>query len=179
MKRIGILLLLLLIPSIALGQSAVGATKFTSAIPTTDTNIYASGDLIGGKLTFTNALRPWVGTGYLTGLRISDKNKQAADLELVIFDQDPTGTTFTDNAAFNPVAADIPKIIAVVALGSTSRFAYSVTGVDYVGNLVIPLRALNSSSQPAGTLYGALVSRGTPTYTTSSALTIELQIAQD
>lgn len=180
MKRL-FLLLFLLVPAFCEAQPSVIYTTYPSAAPTTDNGVaYASGDLIGGKLTFTGSLRSNVGTGQLTSVRISDSNKQAADLELVLFSDDPSSTTFANNSAFDIAAADRDKVVAIISLGSTARFAYSVTGIVYLGNLLIPVRAIGSTSgSPQSTLYGALVSRGTPTYTSTSALSIRLSIVND
>lgn len=176
MKKL--LLLALLIPSLALAETA-GMTRFTSASPTADTSAYATGDLIGGKLTFTNALRKATGTGYLVSVMVSDKSAQASDLDLVLFSEDPTGTTFTDQAAFDPADTDLSKIVAVINLGSAARFAYADNGTKYVGSLAIPLEGKTSAGAFQGTIYGALVSRGTPTFAGAADLTVKLGISQD
>lgn len=177
MKKL--LLLALLLPTLAVAQSTQ-ATRFISAAPTVDTGgAYASGDLIGGKLTFTNALRPAVGSGYVVSVAIADKAAQAVDLDLVLFRSDPTGTTFTDQAAFDPADTDLSKVLAVINFGSSSRFAFSDNGTKYVGSLAIPLQGLTSASAVQGTIYGALVARGAYTGASSSDITITLGISQD
>lgn len=177
--RRALLLLLLICPALAQAQSVL-VTKFTSASPTVDTGgAYASGDLIGGKLTFSNALRSNVGSGYLVSVAISDKAAQAVDLDLVIFRTDPTGTTFTDQAAFDPADADLSKVAAVINFGSSARFAYSDNGTKYLGSLAIPIQALTSANAPTSTLYGALVARGAYTGASSSDITVTLGVSQD
>lgn len=178
MKRIIGLLFLLLLPSVAVGQ-AVTDVKYISVTPTVSNGVaYAAGDLIGGKMTFTGAVKSSTGSGQLLSVRITDRNKQAADVELVLFSSNPSSTTFTDNGAFDIATADLSKVVAVIGMGSTARFAYTTPGVIYLGNLLIPVRALSGAS-PGNTLYGALVSRGTPTYTSTSAITVTIAVMAD
>lgn len=173
MKRL-IVLIALVIPGLAVAQTSVGATKFVSATPTVDTNAYATGELIGGKLTFAGAVRGNVGTGYVIGVTIKDLSAQASDLDLVLFSSDPTATTFTDQAAFDIADADVSKVLGVINFGSSARFAFADNGVKHVGSIVIPIRAASSS-----TIYGALVSRGTPTFAAATDVTVTLAVAQD
>lgn len=175
MKRL-LVLFFAFVPTVAFAQN-VGATRFVSATPTVDTGAYASGDLIGGKLTFSNALRATVGTGYLISAEIQDKSAVASDLDLVIFASDPSSTTFTDQAAFDPADADLSKVVTIISFGSTSRYAFNDNGVKYVGSIVLPLG--KNAAPVSTTLYGALVSRGTPTFAASGDVTVTLGIAQD
>lgn len=177
MKKLGLLIALILLPSLAEAQA--GRTRFISASPTADTGAYATGELIGGKLTFTNALRNTVGTGYVVGVTIKDLSAQASDLDLVLFKSDPTATTFTDQAAFDIADADVAKVLAVINFGSASRFSFADNGVKHVNSLAVPVQGLNSSSQVSGTIYGALLSRGTPTFAGATDITVTLEITQD
>lgn len=149
---------------------------FVSVTPTVDTAAYGTGELMGTKLTFANALPLATGCGLLRSAIIEDLSAQAHDIDLVLFDSDPTGTTFTDNAAFDVADADLAKIIAVVSFGSASRFAFADNGVKFLGSLQIPVRGISVNS-PARTLYGALVSRGTPTFATAADLTVTLGLS--
>lgn len=176
MKRLG--LLLLLIPSIAFAGPK-GETYFASATPTVDTSVYASGDVIGGKLQFDFSVRQATGTGYVISAKIDDKAATTADLDLILFRKNPTGSTITDQLPFTPVDADLDKIIGIISFGSTSRFAFADNGVKYVGSLVIPIEGRTSTGLAQETIYGVLVSRGTPTFASSSDVKVTLGIAQD
>ena len=159
-----------------------GATQFVSATPTVDTAAYATGELVGGKLTFTPAVRSSTGTGYVVSVIMADKAAQAVDFDLVLFRENPSSTTFTDQAAFDVADADLTKVIAVVDLDSSSSAkAFADNSVHYVGNLVLPVQGYDSSATPTvtKTIYGALVSRGAPTFATSGDVTITLGISQD
>lgn len=157
----------------------VPSTVFISASPVCDTSAYATGELIGGKLTFSNTFRNGVGTSFLTSVCMVDKAAQAVDFDLVLFDQNPSNTTFTDQAAFDIDDADLSKVVAVINLGSSSRFAFADNSVHYLGSLYLPLRGTDSAGGATRTLYGALVSRGTPTFAASTDVTIKLGISQD
>jgi hypothetical protein len=176
MKRL-LILTALLFPSAAWGQQAP-ITVFVSSTPTIDTNIYATGELLGTKLTFTGAFHERSAAGYLTSVKVDDKAAQAHDLELVIFSEDPSGTTFTNQAAFDIADTDLTKVVAVISLGSATRFAWADNGIKFVGSLAIPLQG-RSGDGATTTLYGALLSRGTPTFASTSDLKVTLGISQD
>jgi len=165
MKRFWLLTLAIFLPSLAFAQSS-GPTRCFSATPVVDTSAYATGDLIGGKLTFSPpAGTSYQGTGYIVSVSITDKADQAVDLELVLFHTNPSSTTFTDQAAFDPADADLAYVSSVIALASsTTFFTYNDNGVHFLGSLAIPFKGK--------TLYGALVSRGTPTFAAASDVTV-------
>lgn len=151
-----------------------------SVTPTVDTSIYASGDLIGTKLTFSNALSQATGSGVLLSAIIADAAKQTSDLELVIFGSNPSSTTFTDQAAFAIADADLSKVQAIILFSSSDRYSYSDNLVSFKGSIAIPVKAFSSTSgAPGRHLYGALVSRGTPTFAAANDVTITVGITQD
>lgn len=168
MKKIIAALVFLLAPSVALAE-----VRCVSATPTVDTNIYASGDLIGGKLTFSPAaLTSLKASGYIVSAYVTDKAAQAVDLELVVFRANPSGTTFTDQAAFDPADSDLASVAAAISLPSASTsFAWNDNSVHFAGSLALPVKG--------PTLYGALVSRGTPTFASSSDVTVYLCVSVD
>lgn len=174
MKKI--LALIFLLPSLALAQN--GNARLVSVTPTIEAAAYATGDVIGGKLTFTNALQQTVASGYAVSAMISDKAAQAVDLDLVLFRQDPSSTTFTENAALDINDADLSKVLGVINFASASRFAFADNSVHYVGSLALPIEG-RSSTGMSGTIYGVLVSRGAPTFASTSDLTITIGVARD
>jgi len=167
-------LLFLLLPNVAFA----GSTVCVSAVPTLTVGAYSSGQLMGGLLTFSGALDPNTGSGHVTSVNVTDKAAQAVDLDVYIFDQNPTATTFTNAATFAPNSADLPKIRASVNLGSSSRFAFSANSVHYAGSLALPVQGLSSASLST-TLYGALVARGAYTAASVSDATVIICVARD
>ena len=147
-------------------------TKTVSVVPVVDTNIYAANDNVGGKLTFSNIVRAQVYSGEVRSVTITDLGGDSANLNLILFNADPTATTFTNNAATDIADADLDKIVCVVPV--TTHYAFADNGAStavYVGC------AFELSN--ATTLYGALVATGTPTLDAVDALTVKLTIRQD
>ncbi len=147
-----------------------------SASPTCDTSAYADGDLIGGKLSFSNASRFSAGSALLQNALLVDKAAQSANIDLILFDADPTGTTFTDQSAFDVADADLDKIVAVIRFGSYGDWVtFADNGIaQYTPPGGVPIKLTTGT-----TLYGALVSRGTPTFASSSDLKARLVLVQD
>lgn len=171
MKWIIRLIAISLLPLACYGQGI--ETRFISASPVVDTSINASGDNLGGKLTFTaacNSLRTL--SGEIRNVIVVDQAKQSADMDLVIFNADPTGTTFTTNAALDVADADMAKVDAVIPI--TTHKTLSDNGISTADS-----KAYSVHCTSGGVLYGALVSRGTPTYAAASDLQVTIVVVQD
>lgn len=173
MKKLLFLVLAIVFPQLVLAEGVA----CVSSTPVIDTSAYATGDLMGGKQTLAGLLDPNVGSGHVISVTISDKAAQAIDLDYVLFSQDPTGTTFTDQAAFDPADADLPYMAAPVNLGSSSRFAFSDNSIHHVGSLALPVQVTGTGSK--STLYGALVARGAFTAATASDVTVTVCVFRD
>lgn len=146
--------------------------RTVSSSPTVDTNIYASGDLIGTKMTFDLAAFRDADGVTLEQVLLVDLAKQSANIDLILFATDPTGTTFTDNAAFDVADADMAKIVAVVPL--TTHHVFSDNSISRGTQLAIPLPLVISAATPA--VYGALVSRATPTFTAGTDVRVQMTV---
>lgn len=149
-----------------------GKTAQVSATPTITAGAYAAGDLVGTKMSFSSAVRSAGGGGMLHTVVIADKGKQDAVLDLVLFDSDPSSTTFTDNDPFDVADDDLTKIIGAVQVLTYTDFADNSVAVEPAAGVVFKLAS-------GTTLYGALVARTTPTYTSTSDLTVRLGILQN
>lgn len=165
----------LLLPAVAWADP-YPSTVCVSATPVADTAAYATGELIGGKLSFPGALRNQTRAGYVTSVVVLDKAAQAIDLEVELFDQDPTNTTFTDQAAFDPDDADLSKMKTPILLGSTERFSFADNSLHAIGSLSI---AIGGNSSSTSTMYGALIARGAYDGESASDLTVTICISQD
>lgn len=147
-----------------------------SATPTISAaSIYASGDAVGGLMTFSNALIKYSKSGLLQSVVISDLAKQSAALSLVIFKDNPSSTTITDNAALDIADGDITKIIGAVPVVAGDYVALNDSSFATVRNVGLAL----SVDTEVSTLYGVLITTGTPTYAAVSDLTVNLFIRQD
>lgn len=166
MKRI--LALIFLLPSLAVAQES--QNRIIQATPTVSiTPAYASNDVVGSLLTFNAACNFRTNKGEILGVKIFDKAAQAANMDLVLFSTTPTGT-FTDNGAFTPADATLPNIVAVIPITNHSSFADN--SVSYASNILVP-----ASCNSSGQLFGYLVSRATPTYATTSDVTVQIELA--
>ena len=133
--------------------------KVAGATVAVNTDAYGAGDLVGTKLTLSNAYPVESKEPYLHSITVQDLDSQAAELDFVFFDSDPSGTTFTNNSALDVADADLPKLIGFVTITASDYCSFADSSVGTVGNLGIACKpAIN-------TLYCAIVSRGTPTYT--------------
>lgn len=157
----------------------VAHTVVCRATPTLDTGAYAAGDLMGGKLTFANAAREGVGTGFVESINIPDLAAQGVDVTLILFDQDPSGTTFTDQAAFDIADADLAKVIGFFTFGSDARFAFADNSLKFVTGLATAFSLTDANGEVSTSMYGALVAGGAYDGVTAADITIKLGISQD
>jgi len=138
--------------------------------PTVTAGAYSANEAVGGKLTFADAVDPGASPGaLLESVTILDLAKQDIQLDLVLFDRDFTATT--DNAAFDPSDADAAHIIGVVKVTDYADFADS--SVATKAGIGLPLKCASGS-----TIYGQLVTRGTPTYAAVTDITVTLGIVR-
>ena len=151
--------------------SVGGITDTISATPTlTASSAYASGNCGGGLLTFANAAR--VSSGLVGKVVVASKSARTEMMDLVLLDANPTSTTVTDKSAVALAVADSTKVIGTINLlnwtntGTTANCTVSGVGLPF--------------KIPSGTtLYGILVMRGAPTFTSTSDLTISIGVHQD
>ena len=145
-----------------------------TVIPTiTAAGIYAAGDAVGGLMEFTNAVGDSRESGVIQAFIIIDDDKESDIMELHLFNQ--TFSATTDNAAFAPSDDDLENYIGYVEciVADYTDFADNSTAVTKNINLPFNLVADGTS------LFGQLVTRGTPTYTAVDDLTIKLVVLQD
>lgn len=140
-----------------------------SQTPTISTSpAYAAKDAVGGLLTFANAARVSGGACKVTACQIVDKGQLMAALDLLLFDRSITAPT--DNSIFNPSDTEAGYCVG----------GFSIFGSDYADV------STNSVAHPAispleivlnGTdLFGVLVARATPTYTSTTDIVVTLTI---
>lgn len=138
-----------------------GATVGVNAVA------YATGDLLGSKLTLARATSQGGFSSVLERIIVRDLSDQSAPIDLILFDADPTGTTFTNNSPLDVADADLPKIIGTKSIVAADYAAFADNAVAYV-EADIAVRPASGT-----TLYAALVIRGAATYV-ANELSIEL-----
>jgi hypothetical protein len=158
------------------GGAAVvgGLTKIVTLDPTVDTSAYAAGDLVCEKLTITGAASFSGGTGIIQSVIVGDQAAQEAELDLIFFDSDPTGTTFTENAAFDIADADLDRICAIVTVIGADYKSFADNSCAFLGNIGQAFTAVGTAN-----LFLAVVTRGTPTYAAAGDIRIRVNILQD
>jgi hypothetical protein len=153
-----------------------GYTALIRYAPTVQAAMYSAGNCVGGLITFANALRIANGTGILESLTLSDTSNQAAAMTFMLFNVNPTGASgfaASDKSAFTYGNA-LLNLIAQVNIGASDYTVINTTAVAIKSGLGIALRGAAGTS-----LYGVLVTTGTPTWATTSPLNGFLGILQD
>lgn len=157
-------------------QLVGGDTVIITPTLTVDTAIYAALDIIGGKLTLTNAMRKKAGSGILHSITITDDDNEKAAFDILLFGADLTGTV-ADQGAYAHSSADLTNFLGRVQV-LASDYLTVVTGslaVVHLRNLAIPVRSSTTSTN----LYALIIATGTPTYTAATDLKIRFGILRD
>jgi hypothetical protein len=137
---------------------------------TTSAGTYEAFDAIGGLITFSNAARIAGGSIHVEGVQIVDEDAQLAAMDLVLFSVAPG--TVTDEVAFDPTDAELLDCVGVIPISVGSYHLFNDNAVAHVDCTV-------TCKLTTTTLYGVLVSRGTPTYASTSSIHVTVEILQD
>lgn len=148
----------------AAGVSIATANPTVSISPA-----YASGDVIGGKMTFSNMAREVGGSGLVQMVSIFSKSAQTFACELWLFHTDPSLSTFTDNAAFVLNGADFDKVAAVVPI--TTWYAAGGPSFAEAAQLAMPYKLAAAQVD----MQGVLVARATPTLASISDIKVAVK----
>ena len=148
-----------------------------TATPAVDTSAYSDGDLIGtAEIALPLAVRAdglKEASGIIQAVIVTDLADQGADLDVYFFDKELTNTTFSDNDAWDVSDVDLLTLIGVANITDWRSLSDNSNGQLF--NIGLPFVLPSDST----TLYVVLVSRGTPTFVTTSDLTIRIAILQD
>jgi hypothetical protein len=154
---------------VASDQSAfpiLGRTSMPVVTPVVTSNgVYASGNEIGGLMTFPVG---GAGTGgELKHLRVTSRSILTTALNAFVFTTNPTSTTWANNAApaINP--ADIPSLLCGVPLSAPYNDLGAMT-IWWAGNLGMKFLAAN--------LYVVLLAAAATTLTSTTAADITVQL---
>ena len=139
--------------------------------PTVSTSAYAAGDVVGGEIEITNAARISGDGGVLASCSLSCEDDLAAsDIEVLLFDSNPTGT-YTDNAALAVPDADTYALIAAVDLDKKTDTG---DGSFLQGrNVMVPYQA------DATSLWAVMVCRNAFTLTATNAIQLNMHLIRD
>jgi len=148
---------------------AAGVNIFVT--PTVTAGAYTTGQVAGGKISVTSAVRASGGAGIIQAVSVSKRTALTASYDVIFFNADPTNTTFTDNAALAINVADLDKIIGVVSCNTLISLGTPqlLQGL----NAALPFKLTTGT-----TLFAVLVIRGAETYATTTALTLAVDLLQ-
>lgn len=155
---------------IALAASTIVAT--VSAVVTAS-SAYAAGNLVGTIIDF-GACVGTTGGGVLQSVRLSSKSVQTATFKLYLFSQNPSNGTYTDKSAPGINAADIPFLIDVftLSIADSGLGTHTIYSLDAIAKAFV---TTNSQTH----LFGLLITTGTPTFASTSDLSVSLGIVKD
>lgn len=138
-----------------------------AGVPTiTSGSAYAAGQAIGSTITMPKMQD--FGFGTILNLALIDKSNQKSAIDVLIFNQ-PLASPQTDKTTLSITAADAANLIGHIALvaGDYADLSASASATKY--NLWMA-----AAGGVDNNVYVQLVSRGTPTYTSTTALTVKL-----
>ena len=149
-----------------------GNGKTLSANPEVTAGAYSANDQVGGLLTFTNAALVAGGGLVVTDVCFVDDAGQDSELELWLFSVEPSDAG--DNAAFAPGEAALEGSHAVY---STADGTWRAAGTPS-SCVVQGIQRLDCATGST-TIYGLLVTRGTPTFVATDDVTVHVGCLQD
>lgn len=134
--------------------------------PTIEAGAYATGDLITALMVLPN---PYVSRLQceLDTIIIRDAAAQSAAMDIVFFDTEPAATTFTLNSALTIHATDQPFVAGHRSVVAGNYCAFATSSVGTVPSIGLPIIKPIGVAQ---SLWAVAISRGSPTYGTTSAL---------
>ena len=145
----------------AAGEAHIGEVGHWSDLivvtPAIAAAAFAANDVVGGKLTLAGAVRMEGGKGKITSIKIVDTSKQNANLLVFLFGADLAGI-YADNSVEAVTAADWLKWIGTIKILATDyEQMANASLVDLGFEIDVKVAA-------GTTLYGLIVTTGTPTY---------------
>lgn len=159
--------------TLASDQTALGKSVHLTSSPTVTAGAYTTGQVVGGKISLSNAARYNAGSGIIQNVIVTVKTALTAPFDVLFFDTDPSNSTFTDNNALAVNVADLPFLCGVahcsdlVSLGTPQALQAS--------NCAIPFKL----SASATTLYAIIVMRGGESLASTSAIQLTVDLIQD
>ena len=131
---------------------------------------YAANDAVGGRIEFVNAARTAAGGGVIKDLIILDDAGQDAEMELWLFEDE--FTAMANNAPWAPSEADLRLLVAIISTAGGAWFAAGTPSAARV-------EASQRYDCVGTSLYGQLVTRGTPTFVATDDVSVILGLLQD
>lgn len=166
-------------PALAYPIATVGSqiTTQTAVQTVTASSAYTSGNAVGGLMTLPSATAS-NGNGStspsatLQSVLMYTKSAQAVSTDVFLFSANPSASTCTDKTAFSLAAADFDKVVGVAHIND-----WTSGGTPSIGqsqNLALPVVLASGTA-----MYACAVTRGTPTYTSTSDVELAYRLYQN
>jgi len=157
---------------VAANSLTTNLTVVTPTVTVSTTPAYSANDVVGGKLTLSSVFRVANDTVRLDSITVLDNANQKASMYLVLFNANPTAATLTDNAAL-AFSTDFTKIVGTYFINTSDFVTLNSKAIYSKSDVGLLLKGTETS------LYAALVTTGTPTYTATTDLTLRLGFSRD
>ena len=158
-------------PAIEVGRKLF---QVTPTVTVSTSPAYTVGDSIGGKITLTNAIRTALGLVRLDSIMILDRSNQKPQMDILIFETDPSATSSADNAAFAFGTDDDLKLVARIRVATADYETVDSKALATIRNIGAILKCASGTD-----LYAYLVAVGTPTFATTTALQVRFGFSQN
>lgn len=139
--------------------SVINFNKKFTITPTITTTQYTAGDSVGGLLTIDNNAIPNGGAAYIEAISIADKQAGNTQIDVIVFNENPSSSTITDNDPVSIHSDDLSKVIGLQSISTSDYFSVGTPSIAYNSLFSIPLVSIPTSRA----VYATLVERGTPT----------------
>lgn len=143
--------------------------------PTVDTDAYTAGDVVGGIQEVQNAVSDNGMTGLLQTLTVLDEADQKAELDILLFSEEPDTSPGADDAALALDDGDLDKLLGIVNVGASDYTTLNGNAIAQVKNVGMMLK----SARGKRSIWVLIVTRGTPNYDADDDLRLRLGIMQD
>ena len=142
-------------------------------VPTDLTPDYSIGDIVGGEIALTNAMRVLNGTGVLGSVTFADATNTKPELDLMFFESNPTAT-YSNNAAFPTGDADNGICLGIVTIPAADWKTFGTNAF-----VTVPLAGLGLYANATRTPYMVIVTRTVINFAAADDLKYAFSILQD
>lgn len=142
-------------------------TRFAVAQPTITAGAYSANDAVGAVITLEDAA---LAGSAIHSVVLWDNGNVGAQMDIFFFNAEPANP-ISDNGAFSIHANDITKLIGSIPIATSD---YVAAGSDKIATV----RNIGFGFAPTldGNLYAQMVTRGTPTYGSTSDLRLQVLV---
>lgn len=154
------------------GDMVLASSQVTATPVVTTGSPYASGNEVGGLLSFPAVVTAPQLSGVLQSLSATCKSVQSCALAVYLFSSDPSNTTWTDKTDPEINALDVQKLLGRYVLNQPDSSLGTLT-LWQLDNIQ------KSMVLATSTLYAVVLVEGTPEFVSSGDLQLTVSVRQD